>query len=659
MISSNQLIAAAVAYQKAGRHDAAESAYRAVLARDPLHAGALFGSGLVMLARGRPTEGVALIEQAIDTGGEKANVCFGLGCALAAAGRLADAAAAFGRSVALDPNLADAHHGLGRTLAEQGDPGAVASYRRAVALQPRMAALWNDLGIGYVATGQAASAAHSFERALAVEPAHSDALQNRALDLFKRNRQTLGLGFLRRALALAPAVADAQHQYAIAASSLGAQPAGLAGFCRARALAPSNNEIYGNYLFFLAHLPGFGFAEHFRENRRWGRWVEAQVTPATDFPNTAVPDRRLRLGYVSPELVANHNQLSWLMPLLLNHDRREFEIVCYGDVARADAGTAEVMALSDAYRSIYGLPEAEQARIVRMDRIDIAVNLCGWLAAKRALFAWRLAPIQVAYDNHVTTTGLTAVDYRITDAWVDPPGVADPWYTERLIRLETGYASQLEPKQAPDIDELPAARAGWLTFGSFNQLTKITEEAVALWASILLAVPGSRLLMKALTLGDAAVQAQWRGRFAAAGLEPHRLIFVGAVPDLADHYRAIAQADIALDPFPFTGGKSTCDALWMGVPVISLEGNCQIGRIGTSLLNRSGLGDLVAPDPDSYRAKVIALARDLDRLRELRRTMRAKLRQHGLFDGKRHTCELEAAYRETWRRWCKQLRRDR
>jgi predicted O-linked N-acetylglucosamine transferase (SPINDLY family) len=652
-ISTGQLIAVAVAYQKQGRLADAEAVYRSVLQRDGEQADALYGLGLLALTKGDAAGSVRLIEQAIERSGERASTRYGLGCALAAAGRLDEAILAFTAAAQLDPNLAAVHHSLGRALAERVRPGAVASYRRALALEPAAPEIWNHLGVGYVAIGAADPAGAAYLRVLAVQPMHGDALLNHGADLVRRGRQADGLRVLRRALALSPAEGVHQQHYAIAASSLGEQAAGFDGFRRARALAPDNDEIYGNYLFFINHLPGFSFARHFAENRRWGRWVEARVTPADTFDHRPDPERRLRIAYVSPELVANHNQLSWLMPLLLNHDRAQFEICCYGDVPRPDRGTAEVAGLSDIYRSIHGLPEAEQARIVRMDRIDIAVNLCGWLAAKRSLFAWRLAPIQIAYDNHVTTTGLTAMDYRITDRWVDPPGIADPWYTERLIRLESGYASQLEPEAAPAIDALPAVRNGYLTFGSFNQLTKITNEAVTAWAGILDAASAARLLIKAPNLGQPGVQRYWRERFGRFGIGAERLIFVGALPDLADHYRAIARADIALDPFPFTGGKSTCDALWMGVPVVTLAGDCQIGRIGTSLLNRAGLGDLVAPDLGAYRRIAVDLAGDLGRLAAMRCDMRGQLKRHGLFDGKRHTAELEQALRALWVEWSK------
>jgi protein O-GlcNAc transferase len=520
-------------------------------------------------------------------------------------------------------------------------------------LAPDMAVGWNDLGVAIQHAVAMHAALKPYARAVAIDPADALALRNLAGSLTASSDGRSALRRYRQSVVLAPADADAHDGIGSLFSARGELDLARLSYDRAVAIEDPPGEAWSHRLFFLNFLPGFGYPEHFRENRKWGARIEAAVGGGqVVFANSSDPERRIRLAYVSPELVAGHNQLAWLMPLLAHHDRDRYEVLVYGDMARPDHGTQSVADAADRFISLHGLSRAGQAARVRADQVDIAVNLCGWRPSERALFAHRLAPIQVAYDNHVTTTGLRAVDVRITDIHVDPPGMADPYYTERLLRLETGYASHHAPPEAPDVSELPALRNGYPTFGSANQVPKLSPPTIALWARILAAVPMSRLALKAYNLSDPAIQRRIRARFALHGIAPERLAFSGATADFAGHLRALGEVDIGLDPFPFNGGKSTCDALWMGIPIVTLAGTSLMGRIGVSLLTRAGLPDLVASDEDRYFEIAVGLARDTGRLAELRRTMRAKLAGSVLLDGRAHTRELETVYRRLWRNWC-------
>jgi predicted O-linked N-acetylglucosamine transferase (SPINDLY family) len=452
-------------------------------------------------------------------------------------------------------------------------------------------------------------------------------------------------------LALNPASAVGLCGFAVALTGFGHLDGAGSAFRRSMALTSEPGEAYSHYLFFLCYLPEMRYSQQFRENRRWGRLIERQLPPPPPFGNPRDPERRIRLAYVSPEIRGDHNQLAWLLPLLENHDRDRFHVTVYADIETPDRGTALVEGLCDRLRIVGGSDEAVQAACIRDDRPDIAVNLCGWIASKRALFARRLAPIQVAYDNHVTTTGLAAVDVRITDRWMDPPGV-EPYFTETLVRLESGYAAHRRPPAAPDATDLPALARGYVTFGSFNQIPKLGPEVVRLWSNLVNAVPGSRLLIKSLGLDDPYAVTEVRRRFSDAGLDPARIDFLGAVPDLADHFRRIAAVDIALDSFPFAGGKTTCDALWMSVPVVTRRGDSLIQNVGVSLLTRAGLPELIAANADDYRRIAVDLAHDIPRLAELRRGLRARLDRSTLYDGRRHTREFESVLRRLWRDWC-------
>jgi protein O-GlcNAc transferase len=652
-ITVADLLKAGIANQRAGRDAIAEELYRRVLAFDPRQADALHLMATLELGRERPNIALDYIEQAVEAAPQRGEFVLLRAGTLARLSRLGEAAAAFAVATRLAPMLAVAHHGLGRAMAEmrEGDPRP--HYRRALALAPEGAVLWNDYG---VATQQAVSmsaARLAYGRAVAIDAAEPFALRNLAGALAAAGQGPAALRRYREALAREPGDGHAWDGAASLLSAWGEVDAARHFYDRATAIEDPPGEAWSHRLFFLNFLPGLGFAEHYRENRRWAERIESAVgEPAPLFANPRDPERRLRLAYVSPELVAGHNQLAWLMPLLKHHDRAGFEILVYADVERPDAGTQVVAQAADDVVFIHGLPRAEQAARMRADRIDIAVNLCGWKATERALFAHRAAPIQVAYDNHVTTTGLRAIDVRITDIHVDPPGLADPFYSERLLRLESGYASHHAPVEAPEVTLLPALRNGHVTFGSPNQVPKLSTPTIALWSRLLRLVPDARLALKAYNLGDPHIQGLLRRRFAGHGIDPGRIILVGAVPAIAEHFRAVGEVDVGLDPFPFNGGKSTCDALWMGVPVVTLAGTSLMGRIGASLLARAGMPELVARDEDHYLQIAIELARDLPRLAAMRSGLRRRLEHSVLFDGQAHTRELERAYRQLWQDWC-------
>jgi len=652
-ITVGDLLKAGLASQRAGRAALAEEAYRRVLAFDPQQPDALHLLGGLALERGRSEEALALLTQAVEIVPMRGDVHLTRAVALSRLSQAVDAVAAFATAARLAPDLAQAHHGLGRALVETkaGDP--MPHYRRGLALVPDQALVWNDLGVAVQAASTMAAAMPAYGRAVALAPQESFALRNLAGALAERKRGLAALRRYRQALALEPSDATGLDGLAALLTGWGELDEAHAALLRAIAIEDPPGEAWSHYLFFLNYLPGLGFAAHFRVNRRWAERIEARVRPQSVFANPKEPERRLRLAYVAPDLVAGHNQLAFLTPPLTHHDRTGFDVTVYTDVVRPDSGTAAMEAAAGRLVSIAHMSPMEQAARVRADGIDIAINVCGWRADARALFAHRLAPIQFAYNNHVSTTGLRAIDIRFTDNEVDPPGVADPYYVERLIRLTSGFDVYQPPREAPEVTELPALRNGFITFGSANLVPKMSAPTYALWARVLGAVPNSRLQVKAGSLGDPWAQLLVRRRFAELGIAPERIELLGGTPDVAAHFRALGEIDIGLDPFPFVGGKTTCDTLWMGVPVVTLAGICMMGRVGVSVLNRAGLPHLVASDEDSYLGLTLDLARDVEALATLRRGLRAHVAGSKMFDGLTHTRELEGVYRAVWREWCR------
>ena len=308
----------------------------------------------------------------------------------------------------------------------------------------------------------------------------------------------------------------------------------------------------------------------------------------------------------------------------------------------------------DTWHDTAGLEGGDLDRRIRDAQVDILVCVTGYLAADRRRFLPRHAPVQVAAINHVSTTGLTAFDARLTDRWLDPPELRHDG-PERLIRLAAGYAVFDPPALAPDLSPPPGLQSGKITFGCFNNLAKLTDESLVLFGRVLDAVPASRLLIKAMALSEGETRARLIGRLKQAGIDPDRVELLGRIAGDPANLAAIARADIALDPVPFNGGMSTADALWMGVPVVTLAGAGFVGRIGASMLARTGLADLVANSMDNYIRIAAGLARDQGRLADLRAGMRQRIRHASLANGRIFASDVEQAYRDLWRRWCRRV----
>jgi predicted O-linked N-acetylglucosamine transferase (SPINDLY family) len=338
----------------------------------------------------------------------------------------------------------------------------------------------------------------------------------------------------------------------------------------------------------------------------------------------------------------------FLAHVLEAHDRGQVEVFCYSNSRQADAVTARIRAAADCWREIHALSDEQAAELIREDGIDLLVDLAGHTGDNRLpLFALKPAPVQVTWLGYPDTTGLREIDYRITDAWADPPGRSDELHTEKLVRLPHGFAAYEPQEVAPEVAPLPAEANSFVTFGSFNNFNKLTDECLEVWARILEAVSTARLLLKCGQFDDPAMREEMLARFPSGRLE-----LVGAQAGQAEHLAQYARVDVALDPFPYNGATTTCEALWMGVPVIALAGNRHAARVGLSMLTRVGLADLVATSQDEYVANAIELAADLSRLRTLRARLRDMMRSSPLTDGRQLAVELQAAYRDMWRVWC-------
>ena len=536
-----------------------------------------------------------------------------LGEAYRRQGALASAAAACQRAIAADPDLPEAHHNLGLVLMDAGAPDQAHPHlERAVALRPDSAQF--HVSLAWVLLGL--------------------------------HRVALATAHCRRAIALSPNLAAAHHHLGNALTEEGDRSGAIASYRRAVELDPADHDAHSNLILVALTDPSYDATTLGAEARDWAR-LHAEPLREHRRPHATdgEPDRRLRVGYVSPDFRGHHPLRQFLMPLLRHHDRSLFDVYLYASVARPDAVTDEYRGWAgENFRDIRRMDDVSAAELVRRDRIDILVDLAVHGAGHRLrLFACKPAPIQMTWLGYPGTTGLDAIDYRLTDPFLDPPGTGLGVYSEASLHLpETFWCYDAQEPDLP-LRPLPALAAGFVTFGALGSTRKVHPGTVSLWARVLGAVPGSRLLLVA----EEHAHASMRRAFGEAGIEAGRIELTGRVGRRAylEHYHRI---DIGLDTFPFAGGTTSLDAIWMGVPIVTLSGGTVLHRAGVSIAMNLGLPELVAGSPDQYVSAATELARDLERLSRLRAQLRSRLAASPLGDAPRFARHLEAAYRTVW-----------
>lgn len=655
-----QLMQQAQQYLDAGGLAAAEALYHDILSTRPQHAGALNGLGIVCQQQGRFHEAVDYFQRSLARRPEFAGGHCNLGATLYALGRLDDAAACFDRALALQPELAEAHNRLGMVRRGQGRlEEALECYRRAVALAPDLAEAHNNLGNALRELEQVQEAIRHYQRALTVKPDFAEAHNNLGFALYLQHRLDEAIAHYTRAIELNPRYAQAHNNLATALHDrgrLGEDDEGmriaLPHFRRALELQPDFAETYSNLLFALNYSTRTSPEMLFEEARRFAERHEAPLAARREpHANDPDPQRRLRVGYVSGDFRA-HSVAFFIEPLFAHYDRTRFEVFCYSCYAVEDDVTQRLKRHADHWRSLMGLSDEVAAQLIRADGIDILVDLAGHTAENRLLvFAHKPAPVQVTWLGYLNTTGLSTMDYRLSDSYASPPGVMDTYHTEELVRLPNSQWCYQPPHACPEVGDLPALESGGLTFASLHNIAKISLPVLRLWAEVLAAVPGSRLILAGGGLEQKQKAETWSAHFAQRGIDIGRLEFLGVQP--FDRYLALHQrVDVNLDAFPYPGGTTTCHSLWMGVPVITLAGQTVISRSGVSLLSTVGLSDFIAHTPEEYVGIAVKLAADIEGLRALRVGLRERMAASPLCDAAAFARDVEAAYRTMWRSWC-------
>jgi predicted O-linked N-acetylglucosamine transferase (SPINDLY family) len=570
----------------------------------------------------------------------RVDVLLQLGLAWRGAQRPAEALQAFDRARQADPRCADAHQQAGLVLKRLGRlPEALVALQTATALSPHAAPAWLNLGAAHLDADQPREAVAAFRHALALEPQRAEAhnilgVALTAIGDLAGARQAFG-----EALRLKPAYAAAHNNLGRVCKMEGAMDQAVTHYRAALALEP-HPGTHSNLLLALNYVPDLAPAELFAEHRRWNA-LHAAAAPAGVAAVPRPGARRLRLGYFSPDF--NHHAVSYFIaPVLAAHDRSRIEVFCYANLLTEDHVTARLRGLAEHWCDISRLDDAAAAERIRRDELDLLVDLAGHTARNRLLvFARRPARVQATWIGYPNTTGMTAMDYRITDAVTDPRGMTEAWHSERLVRLAGPFSCYEPDAAAPAVSALPADRLGTITFGCFNNFAKVSPPVFAAWSALLAAVPGSQLLLKSRGLADPATVQRVHAGFARHGVRPERIHCDGRELSVRDHLSLYHDVDVALDPFPYNGTTTTCEALWMGVPVVTLAGGVHASRVGASLLTHVGLPDWIAGSVDDYVRIAVAAVNDRPRLARLRATLRDQVRQSPLCDAPGFTRNLE------------------
>ena len=602
-------------HHSAGRTADAEALYRQILAIDPNHAGALHHLGIIAQQAGRHDLAVDYIRRAMVLDPYNPAAYSNLGEAYRNLGQLDEALDAYRRALEIKPDLPEAYNNLGATLTELGRmEEAMTAYSDALRVRPDFAAAHYGLGVALAGLGQLDEAMAAYRRALELRPGYLNARNNLAAAL-------TGQGRVREA---------------------------IAEYRRALELNPGHAWVHSNLAYTLHLLPSDMHGDASEERRRWNRQfcipLKQSILPHR---NNHDPERRLRIGYVSPDFwdhVVGRN----LLPLFRRHDRSHFEILCYSGVVRPDKMTDEFRRHSTVWRDALRVGDEALADLVRQDHVDILVDLTQHMAGNRLpMFARKPAPVQASFAGYPESTGLETIEYRISDRYLEAGAVDEGAGSREEVCLIDSFWCYDPCGVDVEVNGLPAGGSGSVTFGCLNNPCKVNEPALRLWARVLAKARDSRLVLLA---GVGSQRQRTLDILGREGVEARRVEFVEFRPR-QEYLELYHRVDIVLDTFPYNGHTTSLDALWMGVPVVSLAGKTPVWRAGLSQLTNLGLPELIAYSEGDYARIAVELAGALPRLANLRATLRPRMQTSPLMDASRFTRQVEQAYRKMWQAW--------
>jgi len=635
---------------ESNKFEAALQSYDLATGLNPAYAEAHNNRGLALQKLKKTDEAIDSFKRAIKIRSDYAEAHNNLGNALHDINSFAEAVESYDQAINIQPHYADAYNNRGLTFHALCDfDKAIRSYQQAIAIEPGHAEAVNNLGNALMEIGEIENAIAHYRKAIQINGEYAEAHNNLGIALLKSKKPESALACFTRALAIQYDYAEAYSNRGDALKELKLLDEAINSYERAVELKPDFSLAHSNLLFCMNYLHSVPQKSILEESTRWNDiHASRPLLKSVRHLNSRQIDKRLRIGYVSPDF-RNHPVAHFIMPCLSNHDRENFEIFCYYTHYPNDETTGQLSKLADHWRLAKGKTDIQLADQIRSDGIDILVDLAGHTAHNRLLtFAEKPAPIAITYLGYPNTTGLAAIDYRITDGYANPPG-QEELYSEKLLRLPHSLWCYHPPERMPPVSPLPALTNNFLTFGSFNNFNKIDDKCIKLWATIMREIPDSRLVFVTIPAGISG--SRLAEKFVASGVSGTRLSFHGNLPG-AEFRQLLQKIDITLDPVTVNGATSTCESLWMGVPVISLVGMRFLERAGLSILNAAGMPEFAVNSAEECVAFIKRIANDLPGLSKLRCAMREKISRSPLMNEALFTRNLESLYRSIWTDWC-------
>jgi len=618
-----QMLQQAIRYHQAGQLEQAEMIYHNILKIQPNHADALHLSGVLAYQKKDYALASTLIKKAIKMNNSVFDFHNHLGHVFKDQGKFSEASDCYSQASRLNPNVAEVHYNLGISLDKQGKlDEAVTCYKQALGLNPNYANVYNSLGILFRKQTKIDDAIACYQKSVRLNPNFVEAFNN--------------LGNLYRDRGL---INESIKYYK-----------------KALEICPNYIASHSNLLYTLTYSTDYDKIAIFKEHQKFN---EQHVLPLAHLikphNNKRNPHKRLKIGYISADF-RQHPVAYFIEPILTHHNHEKFEIYCYYNHPQIDEITEHLQQFVDKWVHCVGLSDESLAEKIRQDGIDILIDLSGHTAGNRLLvFARKPAPVQVTYLGYPNTTGLTVIDYHIIDKYIDLENVAEKFNSEQLIKMSYSYHCYNPiDKNMININELPAIQNNYITFGSLNNFTKLNTKTIKLWSIILNRINDSKIIIKTKSLADVETRKFLKNQFEKCRINSTRLILEDSTPAPA-YLKTYHRIDIALDTYPYNGGTTTYETLWMSVPVVTLVGETQASRMGLSILSTLGLDKLIAYTPDEYVEICVELASNLDYLKELRQKMRERMLSSPLMNGKIFTHELEEHYRMMWKKWCNEV----
>ncbi|MCD6393576.1 MAG: tetratricopeptide repeat protein [Planctomycetes bacterium] len=609
------------------------------------------GIGDIYLLLNENEKAMEWLEKARQCKPESVDVFDSIGRALVALGRKEEAVERFGKAIKLQKDIKNVHL-LVESMQRMGESDrAVEVLEEMLDVNPQRPEVMFELGLLFERTNRLDKAERYYKEVIKSGP-HSATYDHLGCICIKMMRMSEAVYYLRKAMELLPDNTGIWNNLAYALIQLGEAQEGVDLLRKVVDMTPGYSKGHSNLLSSLHYLPELDQQMIFEEHKRWGQRYAPISMARTSHDNTVEPERKLRIGYISPDF-KRHVVNYYFEPLLDSHNRDVVEVYGYGNVDRPDPTTGRLQKKFDCYRNIRGVNDDAVTRIIEQDKIDILIDLAGHFRNNRLLvLARKPAPVQVTYLGYCDTTGMEAVDYLLTDNVLTPPEL-QKFYTEQAAYLPGGFVCYTPPENAPDVTPLPAAKKGHVTFGAFTTNLRFNRPLLKVWAEILKLIPNSRLLLGFHSGGDEATQDRYLSQFAEYGVSRER-IEISGWKSHTEYIKQYNDVDIVFDTFPENGGTTTCEALWMGVPVISLAGQHQNSRIGLSILSHIGMESFAVETPSEYIAKAVAIAHDPENLMEIRASMRSRMTNSSFCNAKRLAHDVETAYRRMWRRWCRE-----